>query len=146
MALLQVITGTACNNKTGWIGQPTYAENVIHETSAKRKKTRINNAVNKSRVCANLLWQHPKLFRKSARNGRRLRVLSESRILSHVFLSTLTLHTDNVKHLYRGASLKPSIKQRPCKLPQGQSPNAAAGSGGNRYSQLAGCSPYRRMI
>lgn len=38
MALLQVITGTACNNKTGWIGQPTYAENVIHETSAKRKK------------------------------------------------------------------------------------------------------------
>lgn len=38
MALLQVFTGTACNNKTGCIGQPTYAENVIHETSGKRKK------------------------------------------------------------------------------------------------------------
>lgn len=103
MALLQVITGTACNNKTGWIGQPTYAENVIHETSAKRKKAGINNEVNKSQVYANPLRQCPNLFQNSACNGRRLCVLSESCILSHIFLSTLAPHTVNVKYFYLGA-------------------------------------------
>lgn len=51
MALLQVFTGTACNNKTGCIGQPTYAESVIHETSGKRKgKKRVNDGVNKCQL------------------------------------------------------------------------------------------------
>lgn len=55
MALLQVFTGIACNNKTGCIGQPTYAESVIHETSGKRKKKRVNDSSNKYQLCADLL-------------------------------------------------------------------------------------------
>jgi len=50
MALLQVFTGTACNNKTGCIGQPTYADSVIHETSGKRKNPRVNDGVNKCQL------------------------------------------------------------------------------------------------
>lgn len=58
MALLQVFIGIACNNKTGCIGQPTYAESVIHETSGKRikKKKGVNDSSNKYQLCANLLW------------------------------------------------------------------------------------------
>lgn len=71
MALLQVITGTACNNKTGCIGQPTYAESMIHETSEKKKKQReLMVKVTKGRAITNLVQQHQNLpqNQKPARN------------------------------------------------------------------------------
>lgn len=61
MALLQVITGTACNNKTGCIGQPTYAESMIHETSEKRKKQELMVKVTKGRAITNLVQQYQNL-------------------------------------------------------------------------------------
>lgn len=106
MALLQVFTGTACNNKTGCIGQPTYAESVIHETSGKRQKTTVNDGVNKCQLYHKPAMAISKPFKNKTSMlwETVLDVLHKSCILSHVFLSTLVFHITNLKYSNLGPS------------------------------------------
>lgn len=107
MALLQVFTGIACNNKTGCIGQPTYAESVIHETSGKRKKKELMTEVTSTssvQTCYGSIktgfkTKSPACYRKPV-----LDVLNTSCIFSHPSLSSSIFLIINFEYLTLGSS------------------------------------------